>query len=96
MGRGPSTGWGMGDCRSPEDRDVGWGGRGFGLGRGRGFGRGFGRGRGGWRRGIAWDGGSLTSRSSDDDLEGLRALSSRLREQLDSVERRLSKVEKTD
>ena len=90
-GQGSRTGWGMGHCRGREDRTSGPGGRGFGMGRGRGRGMGPGRGRG-----RAWGGGGVDAGAADDDLEGLRAESSRLKRELDAVEGRLSKFEERD
>jgi hypothetical protein len=97
MRQGPRTGWGMGDCGGPEDRTVGPRGRGFGLGWGRAFGRGLGR---GWGRGRGlgrrWGGGSFGPGPQEDDLEGLRSESSRLKGELDAVEQRLASLEKRD
>jgi hypothetical protein len=109
VGRGPRTGWGMGDCGGPEDRTVGSRGRGFGLGWGGGFGRGLGRGWGrgfgrgpgrGWGRGFGlgrrWGGAGFGPGPVDDELEGLRAESARLKDELAAVERRLSSLDKQD
>jgi len=101
------TGRGMGYGRGQENDVVDPGGRGFGMGWGRGWGRGMGRGQGlgrgrgrgwgrGWGLGRAWSGEDVDAGPMDDELEGLRAESSRLKEELDSVERRLSRVDKRD
>ena len=93
------TGRGMGYGRGQENDVVDPGGRGFGMGWGRGWGRGRGLGRGrgrGWGLGRAWSGEDVDAGPMDDELEGLRAESSRLKEELDSVERRLSRVDKRD
>ena len=102
-GQGPMTGRGMGYGRSQEGDVVDPGGRGFGMGRGRGWGRGLGRrlglgrGRGrGWGLGRVWSGEDVDAGPTDDELEGLRAESSRLKAELDVVERRLSSFEKRD
>ena len=101
------TGRGMGYGRIQENDVIGPGGRGFGMGWGRGWGRGMGRGQGlgrgrgrgwgrGWGLGRAWSGEDVDAGPTDNELEGLRAESSRLKEELDSVERRLSRVDKRD
>ena len=97
------TGRGMGYGRRQENDVAGPGGRGFGMGWGRGWGRGIGRGMGlgrgwgrGWGRGRASSGEDVGAGPVNDDLEGLRAESSRLKEELDSVERRLSRFDKRD
>ena len=93
------TGRGMGYGKSQEGDVVDPGGRRFGMGRGRGWGRGLGRrlglGRGrGWGLGRVWSGEDVEAGPTDDELEGLRAESSRLKAALDAVERRLSKLDK--
>jgi len=97
------TGRGMGYGRNQENDVVGPGGRGFGRGWGRGWGRGMGRGLGlgrgrgrGFGLGRAWSGGDVDAGPVDGELEGLRAESSRLKEELDTVERRLSRLDKRD
>jgi hypothetical protein len=89
----------MGACTGTEDRQVGFWGRGFG--RGWGFGRGLGRGRGAGRGlgrgfGRGWGGRDLGPAPLDDDVEGLRAESSRLKAELDAVEDRLARLDKKD
>ena len=78
MGEGPMTGRGMGDCG----------------GRGRGRGRGWGPGRGrGW--GPAWDYGVPAPHPDpEQEAASLRSQSSRLKEQLENIERRLAEFEK--
>lgn len=95
-GRGPRTGWGMGYCGGANDSLAGRGfGRGRGLGRGWRYGTGRGRGfGGGLQRG--WGGGGVGPGPLSDDLEGLRAESSRLKSELEVVERRLSSLDKQD
>jgi hypothetical protein len=92
---------GTGDGRIEENDVIGPGGRGFGMGwgrgRGRGRGRGWGRGRGhGGVLGRAWSGEDDDGGPTDDDVEGLRAESSRLKEERDSLARRLLKLDKQD
>ena len=82
-GQGPVSGRGMGDCTAQGRGVAGPRGRGFGRGRGRGWGRG-------------WGGGSFGAASAGDDIEGLRAESSRLKALLEGIERRLSSFEKRD
>ncbi len=103
QGQGPMTGRGMGYGRRQEGDVVDPDDRGFGMGRGRGWGRGLGRrlglgrgrGRGwGWGLGRGWSGEDVDAGPADDELEGLRAESSRLKAELDAVERRLSKLDK--
>lgn len=102
-GQGPRTGWGEGLCGGPADRGPGFGGRGRGAGggRGRGRSRGAGRGRGlgrGWGRGLGrwWGGGDVGPAPLNDDPEALRIESSRLKAELEAVEDRLSKLDRTD
>jgi len=90
-GRGASTGRGMGDCTDQGRGVAGPRGRGFGRGWGNGWGRGWGRGFGrGWGRG------GLEAVPVDDEIEGLRTESSRLKALLEGIERRLSSFEKRD
>jgi len=84
----------MGNCGGSEGRNVDPGGRGFGRGRGGGR-RGMGLGRG-WGRGRDWSSGGVETTPAGDDIEDLRAESSRLRSELDAVERRLSGLDKKD
>ena len=88
-GQGPVSGRGMGDCTGQGRGVAGPRGRGLGRGRGRGWGRGWGP----WR---GWGGGSSGAASADDDIEGLRAESSRLKALLEGIERRLSSFGKQD
>jgi hypothetical protein len=99
-GQGPRTGRIMGLCGGPEDRGPvrgrGWGrgggwGWGWGTGRGRGLGRGW-----SWGRGRSWDAGDVGPAPLSDDVEELRAESSRLKAELDAVEDRLSRLPKQD
>ena len=84
----------MGYCGGSEGRNVGSGGRGFGRGRVGGR-RGMGPGRG-WGRGRDWSSGGVDTTPAPDDAENLRAESSRLKGELDAVERRLSGLGKKD
>jgi hypothetical protein len=50
----------------------------------------------GWGRGRDWSSEGVDTTPAGDDIEGLRAESSRLRGELDAVERRLSTLDKKD
>jgi len=80
-GHGPTTGRGMGDCGGEASEGVG----------ARGWGRGWGQ-----RLGRRWAGAGSNTPPAEDDVEGLRAESSRLKEELNAVERRLSSLEQQD
>ena len=104
-GLGPMTGRGMGYCRDHVEPDyanpragrgfgMGWGGGrggGFGFGRGGGWGRGFGRGRG-WGLGFGY----YPQSAAYADEAFLRAESTRLKQQIDEIEKRLAEFEKED
>lgn len=91
-GQGPATGRGMGVCAN-RNRDAGMGRGGRGMGRGGGRGRG--RGRGGQiGPGPTEAGGGFADaplREESDELIGLRAEASRLKELLKNIEQRLSR-----
>jgi hypothetical protein len=88
------SGRGMGDCTDQGSVVAGPRGRGFGRGWGRGWGRGLGR---GWGRGFGRGrGGGLEAVPVDDEIEGLRTESSRLKALLEGIDRRLSSFEKRD
>lgn len=94
-GQGAKTGRGMGFCAgySEPGFTANLAGRGFGGGFGGGFGRGFGRGfGGGWGAGFRgaiggrWDNPALTA----DETLGLEQQIQQLREQIASLETRLT------
>ena len=93
----PMASLGTGDGRIEENDVIGPSGRGFGMGWGRGRGRGRVRswGRGGGL-GRAWSGEDDDAAPTDDDVEGLRAESSRLKEERDSLAHRLLKLDTQD
>ena len=93
-GGGPRTGWGFGSCGDPDDRtaDPRGGGFGWGRGLGRGLGR-FGRGMGFGRR-FGWGRSRGADPGTYDEIDELRAESSRLRDELEAVSRRLSNLDK--
>jgi hypothetical protein len=80
-GQGPRTGWGRGLCGA-QDRGMGRG-RGRGWGPGRGFGR-------------RWGAEDVEPAPVSDNVEELRAESSRLKAELDAVEDRLSRLDEQD
>ena len=84
LGRGAMTGRRMGYCANASDEAIAFRGRGFGAGygRGRGFGRGFGYGRGFYNR-------ELTDVSEKTILENEI---NTLKDQLVSLEKRLSEL----
>jgi hypothetical protein len=108
-GLGPMTGRGMGYCRGydmpgyanlPPRRGFGMG---WGGGRGRGWGGGFGFGRGrGWGGGFGWGpgwGGGFgyyPPPSAEDEAAFLHAESSRLKQHLEDMDKRLAEIEKED
>lgn len=100
MGMGPMTGRAAGYCAGFPgpgyvDAGPGWGyGRGWGRGFGRGFGRGLGRGFGrsvGWGFGGPWGAWQI---SREEELEYLKEQSDMLKQELASIDGRISQIER--